>query len=71
MRMMDRLNKIVRLDELPQYCGLRRSQIAQLIADGKFPRPVKLSARRKGWLETELIAWQQEHITRRDRDPQK
>jgi prophage regulatory protein len=66
---MDRLNRIIRLDELPQYCGLRRTQIAELIAQGKFPRPVKLSARRKGWLEAELIAWQQERIARRDGAP--
>ena len=66
---MNRLNRIIRLDELPQYCGLGRTQIAELIAQGKFPRPVKLSTRRKGWLEAELIAWQQECITRRDGGP--
>ena len=64
---MDRLHKIVRLDELPQYCGLRRTQIEQLISENKFPRAVKLSARRKAWLESELIAWQQERIALRDR----
>jgi prophage regulatory protein len=67
---MNRLNRIIRLDELPQYCGLRRTQIAELITEGKFPRPVKLSTRRKGWLEAELIAWQQECITRRDSAPE-
>ena len=59
------LHKIVRLADLSQFCGLQRTQIEQLIADGKFPRPVKLSTRRKGWLEAELIAWQQERIARR------
>jgi prophage regulatory protein len=66
---MNRLHRIIRLHELPQYCGLGRTQIAELIAQGKFPRPVKLSTRRKGWLEAELIAWQQERITRRDGSP--
>lgn len=62
-----RLHKIVRLADLSQFCGLRRTQIELLIAEGKFPRPVKLSARRKGWLEAELIIWQQQHIAQRDR----
>ena len=63
---MERLHKIIRLAELPQFCGLRRTQIETLIAGGTFPRPVKLSARRKGWLEAELITWQQTRIALRD-----
>ena len=64
--MDQQLHKIVRLADLSQFCGLRRTQIEALIADGKFPRPVKLSTRRKGWIESELIAWQQAHIAKRD-----
>jgi prophage regulatory protein len=63
---MDRLHKIIRLAELHQFCGLKRTQVQTLIAAGKFPRPVKLSERRKGWLESELITWQQARIARRD-----
>ena len=61
------LQRIIRLADLPTYCGLKRTQIDTLIATGQFPRPVKLSARRKGWIEAELIAWQQERIAQRDR----
>jgi prophage regulatory protein len=64
--MHTQLHKIVRLSELPSYCGLKRTQIEEMIARGDFPKPVKLSARRKGWLEAEIIAWQQERIARRD-----
>jgi len=64
---MERLHKIVRLVDLPQFCGLKRTQIETLIAAGKFPRPVKLSERRKGWLESELITWQQARIAGRDK----
>jgi prophage regulatory protein len=63
---MDRLHRVVRLADLPTYTGLRRTQIDALIARGEFPRPVKLSARRKAWLEAELIAWQQQRIAARD-----
>jgi prophage regulatory protein len=68
---MNQLNRIVRQNELHLYCGLRRSQISQLISEGKFPPPIKLSARRKGWLESELVRWQQECIARRDGVPRK
>jgi prophage regulatory protein len=60
------LHRIVPLADLPAYCGLHRTQIGVLVARGEFPQPVKLSTRRKGWLETELIAWQQARIARRD-----
>jgi prophage regulatory protein len=63
---MDQLHKIVRLAELPGYTGLHRTQIDELIKQGQFPRPVKLSTRRKGWLEHELISWQQARIAERD-----
>jgi prophage regulatory protein len=64
--MATQLHKIIRLADLPQYCGLKRTQIETLIAAGKFPKPVKLSDRRKGWLESELITWQQSRIAGRN-----
>jgi prophage regulatory protein len=60
------LHKIIRASELPDYCGLRRTQIDTLIERGEFPKPVKLSERRKGWIESELIAWQQSRIAGRE-----
>jgi prophage regulatory protein len=63
--MYSQLHKIV-LPDFPAYCGLKRSQIEEMIARGDFPRPVKLNAYRKGWLENELISWQQRRIALRD-----
>jgi prophage regulatory protein len=60
------LHKLIRLDQLPEYTGLRRTQLEELIAQDKFPKPVKVSERRKGWLETELIKWQQDRIVERE-----
>jgi prophage regulatory protein len=62
------LQRIIRLSELTQFCGLKRTQIHQLIKDGHFPAPVQLSARRKGWLEKKLIDWQQQRIARRQQN---
>ena len=57
------LHRIVRASELPAYTGLRSTQIEALVQRGEFPKPVKLSARRKGWIESELISWQQSRIS--------
>jgi prophage regulatory protein len=65
---MEILHTIIRLADLPPSTGLHRSQIEELIVRGDFPKPVKLSTRRKGWLESELVAWQQARIARRDSD---
>jgi prophage regulatory protein len=64
---MQQLQRVIRLAELPAYTGLRRSQIDALIARGEFPRPVKLSTRRKAWLESEVAAWQGARIAERDK----
>jgi|tagenome__1003787_1003787.scaffolds.fasta_scaffold20622083_1 prophage regulatory protein len=60
------LNRIIRQTDLPQFCGLKKTQIDHLIREGRFPRPVKLSTRRKGWLESEVAAWQADRIAKRD-----
>jgi len=64
--MTETLHRIVRASELPDFTGLKRTQIDALIERGQFPKPVKLSERRKGWLESELIAWQASRIAARD-----
>ena len=62
------LHRVIRLSELPVYVGLQRTQIDALIRAGQFPPPIKLndSGRAKGWLESEIIAWQQRRIAQRD-----
>jgi prophage regulatory protein len=63
-----RLLRIIRWGELPLYAGLRRTVIADMIAAGTFPKPIKLNdnGRAVGWLEHELVAWQQSRIAARD-----
>jgi prophage regulatory protein len=63
-----RLNRMYRLRELPQFVGLRRTQIGELIKAGEFPKPVSLSdsGRAVAWLEADLIAWQNARIAARN-----
>jgi prophage regulatory protein len=64
----NRLNRMYRLRELPQYVGLRRTVISELIKSGEFPKPIPLSdsGRAIAWLECDLIAWQATRIAARN-----
>ena len=58
--------RLVRERDLPTYAGLRRTQIAELIKRGEFPRPIRLSdgGRAKAWLEDELASQGTERVPR-------
>lgn len=58
----DELQRILRMADVERLVGFKKSQIYALIAREKFPRPIKLSERSSGWLESELARWQQERI---------
>jgi prophage regulatory protein len=38
--------------------GYTRRHLRDLVRDGKFPKPVELSAARIAWVEDEIDAWQ-------------
>jgi prophage regulatory protein len=63
-----RLNRFYRRSDLPQYVGLRRTQIDELIKKGEFPRPIPLSdtGRAVAWLESDLVAWQMRRLAKRE-----
>jgi predicted DNA-binding transcriptional regulator AlpA len=63
-----KLSRIIRKDELPEYVGVERSAIEAMIEATEFPRPIKVnnSGRTLGWLEDEIIQWQQDRRTLRD-----
>jgi prophage regulatory protein len=62
------LQRMIRLRELSQFVGLRRTQIGELIKVGEFPKPVPLSdgGRAVAWLESDLVAWQNARIAARN-----
>lgn len=49
--------RILRLPEVLQMTGLSRSQIYRMVADGRFPRPIRLSEQAVGWREEDIQAW--------------
>jgi prophage regulatory protein len=52
--------------DLPDFVGLKRTQIETLIERGDFPKPIRLSERAIGFLESEIALWQQRRIAKRD-----
>lgn len=49
---------ILRLPEVVKLTGRCRSSIYQMIADGTFPRSVKLGGTRSiGWFVKDVLAW--------------
>ena len=48
---------ILRRPAVEQLVGLGRSTIYAMIAEGTFPKPVKLGKRAVGWRESDITAW--------------
>jgi prophage regulatory protein len=47
--------------------GIRsRSTLREMIREGRFPRPIRISPGRVAWSAAEIRAWQQERIQERD-----
>ncbi len=53
---------ILRRQQVQARTGLTRSTIYQKIAEGVFPKPVKLSSRAVGWLESDIQGWLQARV---------
>ena len=51
------LERILRLPQVAELVGLRRSMIYRLMQEGEFPRPVRLAPRAVGWRMSDLQAW--------------
>ena len=51
-----------------QERGIRysRAHLWRLCTEGKFPKPIKLSASRNAWLESDIDEWIQTRISERD-----
>lgn len=50
------INRFLRLPEVGTVQGIKRSTIYNRIADGTFPRPVRLGPRMVAWPESEIAA---------------
>jgi prophage regulatory protein len=51
---MDKHHKILRRRAVEELTGYKRSSIYRLMAEGQFPRPVRLGPRAVGWYAHEI-----------------
>lgn len=58
--------RVIRLPEVIKITGLSRSTIYTHINYGLFPKNINLGARSVGWLESEVDAWLQSRIEKRE-----
>ena len=60
-------NRIIKRTEVSNKTGISRSQLYSLIAESKFPKPIKLGGgRASGWVESEIDKWIDDRILERD-----
>jgi prophage regulatory protein len=64
---MMQLQKVYRLKAVEAFTGKKRSALYADIAQGKFPRPIRVGDRAVAWLEQDLLEWQRKRISRRER----
>ncbi len=50
-------DRLIRLPEVVDRIGFKKSNIYRLIQEDKFPRPVKIGCRASAWKESEIQAW--------------
>lgn len=49
--------RLLRLPAVKAWVGLSRSTIYAMIAEGEFPKPIKLGKRAVGWRESDVANW--------------
>jgi len=50
-------DRLLRLPEVRKRVGLGKTMIYELIADGRFPKPYKITRAAARWSEREIDAW--------------
>lgn len=55
-------DRLLRLPQVQEATGLKKSAIYELTRTGKFPRRIRLSARAVVWAESEVLQWVQDRI---------
>lgn len=49
--------RVMRRKEVEKVTGLGRSSLYAAMAEGEFPRQIKLTSKAVGWLESEILSW--------------
>lgn len=60
------VQNFLRRREVCERTGLKTSTLYEMMQDGRFPRPIRISKRLVVWPESEVAAWQAGRIAERD-----
>jgi len=63
--MLETRTKLIKLPEVIEITTLSRASIYRLIADGEFPKQVKLSTRACAWVEQDVLNWLNNRVNSR------
>ncbi len=55
-------DRLIRLPDVESAIGCKKSTIYELMKVGRFPKPVRLSARHVAWPESAVLQWVQDRI---------
>jgi prophage regulatory protein len=58
--------RVLKLKSVIEKTSLCHSTIYKLIADGVFPRPIDLTGRAVGWVDSEIDEWIISKVMQRD-----
>ncbi len=50
-------NKVLRIIDVIEAVGVKKSTIYQWVKDGKFPSPLRLGTRSVGWRQSDVESW--------------
>jgi|DeeseametaMP2100_FD_k123_159865_3 prophage regulatory protein len=51
------IEKLLRLPDVEEITGLKRSTIYLMVKNREFPRPVRLTKRASAWRHSEIQSW--------------
>ena len=58
---MNKFNKYYRVSELSELLSIGKSTLWKWVKDGKFPQPIRLSARMTLWSAADIHKWLENH----------
>ncbi len=50
-------DKVLRLPQVLEQVGLKKTALYKMIQDGEFPKQIKLGKHASGWKESEVQNW--------------
>jgi prophage regulatory protein len=57
--------RFIKIQEVLTMTGVGKTYVYQCIAEGRFPKPIKLG-RSSLWLLDEVVSWMEEQVKSRD-----